>query len=279
MKLLSSVGSASTSTCSPDLLLSSASAGVNSISSGGSSVGAQRSGSIGSAVSNSAISNRSSSSSTRLQAHNYNAVLATTTSANNSALSSTALRTIGSGLHKEFATGTPLSGMAVKIEQQNLHQTPASSSRTPDAPLDTRSSKRSKIASANTAATTTYVGSYAAVASTPSSSIPTEAVGRQLRSRKTPQADTEATTSHPSASQGDLTGSSNGSSKSAPTKKRQVKFAPIPIVYPFFGAKLPETSKLIALKCLDYLQGKDIYAMSQVNTLWSRAAMDDALWE
>jgi hypothetical protein len=65
----------------------------------------------------------------------------------------------------------------------------------------------------------------------------------------------------------------------APGKKRTVKFAPIPIVYPFFGADLPPTSKIIALKCLDFLEGKDIYAMSQVNHLWSRAAMDDALWE
>ena len=76
---------------------------------------------------------------------------------------------------------------------------------------------------------------------------------------------------------GAITGNSNNNNSSS--KKRQVKFAPVPIVYPFFGEHLPPTSKVIALKCLDYLQGKDIYAMSQVNTLWSRAAMDDALWE
>jgi len=63
------------------------------------------------------------------------------------------------------------------------------------------------------------------------------------------------------------------------TKKRQVKFAPIVYEYPFFGAGLPKTSKLIALKCLDFLEGKDIYSMSQVNSLWNSAAMDDALWE
>ena len=62
-------------------------------------------------------------------------------------------------------------------------------------------------------------------------------------------------------------------------KKKTVKFQPIPIVYPFFGSTLPMTSKLVALTCLDYLEGKDIYSMSQVSSLWAKAAMDDALWE
>jgi hypothetical protein len=62
-------------------------------------------------------------------------------------------------------------------------------------------------------------------------------------------------------------------------KRRKVKFATTPIVYPFFGDILPETPKLIALKCLDFLSGKDIYTMSQVSSLWNKAAMDDALWE
>ncbi len=74
----------------------------------------------------------------------------------------------------------------------------------------------------------------------------------------------------------------SSSSNSAAGKKRQVQFAPFaPVVYeyPFFGPDNPKTSKAIALKCLDYLEGKDIYAMSQVNSFWCKAAMDDALWE
>lgn len=62
-------------------------------------------------------------------------------------------------------------------------------------------------------------------------------------------------------------------------KKRKVQFATPPIVYPFFGPDYPETPKLIALKVLDYLSGKDIYSMSVVNSLWNKAAMDEALWE
>jgi hypothetical protein len=50
-------------------------------------------------------------------------------------------------------------------------------------------------------------------------------------------------------------------------------------VYPFFGPRLPPTTKLIALSCLEYLDGPSLYAMSCVNHLWSQAAMDDALWE
>jgi hypothetical protein len=64
------------------------------------------------------------------------------------------------------------------------------------------------------------------------------------------------------------------------SKRRKVKFATsTPIIYPFFGEELPETPKLIALKCLDFLSGKDIYTMSQVNSLWNKAAFDEALWE
>jgi hypothetical protein len=103
---------------------------------------------------------------------------------------------------------------------------------------------------------------------------PATAADRQLRSRKLNGEDDDS--AH-------ATGASLTSSAlvraGEPAKKRQVKFAPIPIVYPFFGSHLPATSKLIALKCLDFLEGKDIYAMSQVNTLWCAAAMDDALWE
>eukprot|EP01032_Pedospumella_encystans_P029219 gene29219-33001_t len=76
--------------------------------------------------------------------------------------------------------------------------------------------------------------------------------------------------------------SAHAPSSSSAGKKRQVQFAPFaPVVYeyPFFGPDNPKTSKAIALKCLDYLEGKDIYAMSQVNSFWCKAAMDDALWE
>lgn len=109
-------------------------------------------------------------------------------------------------------------------------------------------------------------------------------VDRQLRSRKLSGDSEEGAHSNSNATGLSLAsaGSVTRGSAPAPTsggKKRQVKFAPIPIVYPFFGAGLPPTSKLIALKCLDFLEGKDIYAMSQVNTLWNAAAMDDALWE
>ncbi len=63
-------------------------------------------------------------------------------------------------------------------------------------------------------------------------------------------------------------------------RQRRVQFAnEAPICYPFFGEQLPAVSKVLALKCLDYLEGAEIYAMSQVNSLWSQAAVDDALWE
>ena len=68
--------------------------------------------------------------------------------------------------------------------------------------------------------------------------------------------------------------------KPAPLKKRKVKFATEKQpVYDFFGPNLPSTTKLTALRCLDFLESKDIYAVSQVNHLWCKAAMDDALWE
>jgi len=63
------------------------------------------------------------------------------------------------------------------------------------------------------------------------------------------------------------------------TRKRRVKFAPVAILYQFFGIYLPEAPKIVALRCLEYLDGKNIYSMSLVSTLWNRACMDDALWE
>jgi hypothetical protein len=64
-----------------------------------------------------------------------------------------------------------------------------------------------------------------------------------------------------------------------PVKRRKVKFAATPIVYPFFGDCLPEMPKIIALKILDSLPDRDFYTMATVNSLWNKAAMDDALWE
>jgi hypothetical protein len=68
---------------------------------------------------------------------------------------------------------------------------------------------------------------------------------------------------------------------SCPLKKRKVDFA-IPEmtepVYPFFGPHRP-TTKLIALSCLEYLDGPSLYSMSCVNRIWCQASMDDALWE
>jgi hypothetical protein len=54
---------------------------------------------------------------------------------------------------------------------------------------------------------------------------------------------------------------------------------PTKICYSFFGVTLPDVPKVTALKCLDYLSGGDIYAMSQVNSMWALVAVDDALWE
>jgi hypothetical protein len=69
-------------------------------------------------------------------------------------------------------------------------------------------------------------------------------------------------------------------SKPVPLKKRKVKFAtPKEPLYPFFGDGKPLMTKLTALRCLDFLDDKDLYSVSLVNHLWSKAAMDDALWE
>jgi hypothetical protein len=77
-----------------------------------------------------------------------------------------------------------------------------------------------------------------------------------------------------------------------PLKKRRVEFARHDTEelvqaeeecaeprYRFFGPKLPGTTKLIALSCLEYLDGPTLYSMSVVSRLWCQAAMDEALWE
>jgi hypothetical protein len=62
-------------------------------------------------------------------------------------------------------------------------------------------------------------------------------------------------------------------------KKRRVQFVEPPVEFAFFGGSHPCMPKLVALMILENLDGKGIYATSQVSTLWSSAAMDDALWE
>lgn len=51
------------------------------------------------------------------------------------------------------------------------------------------------------------------------------------------------------------------------------------IVYPFFGQDMPCAPKIVALRCLDFMDGPNIYAMSLVSSIWNKAAMDNALWE
>lgn len=67
--------------------------------------------------------------------------------------------------------------------------------------------------------------------------------------------------------------------KPSHVNKKRTRFAPTTVVYPFFGMTNPMFPKIIALRCLEYLGGKDFYSMSVVNTIWCRAAMDEALWE
>ena len=47
----------------------------------------------------------------------------------------------------------------------------------------------------------------------------------------------------------------------------------------FVGASNPKVPKIIALRVLEFLNGKELYNMSIVNSFWCKAAMDDALWE
>lgn len=64
---------------------------------------------------------------------------------------------------------------------------------------------------------------------------------------------------------------------SQPVKRR--KMNETKIVYPYFGPTLPHAPKICALRCLEYLDGKDFYSASVLNHLWSKTAMDSALWE
>ena len=60
-------------------------------------------------------------------------------------------------------------------------------------------------------------------------------------------------------------------------KKRKID--EIKIVYPYFGQERPHAPKVCALRCLEYLEGSDFYSVSVLNHLWSKTAMDNALWE
>ena len=66
---------------------------------------------------------------------------------------------------------------------------------------------------------------------------------------------------------------------SQPLKKRKVQIGHPVIVYEFFGPKNPPLPKVLALECLDYLDNSDLFSVSLVNSLWNKAAMDEALWE
>lgn len=66
------------------------------------------------------------------------------------------------------------------------------------------------------------------------------------------------------------------SSALPPMKKRRIDM--MTVVYPFFGDNAKIT-KLTALRILEYLDNKDLFAVSLVNVLLHSAALDDALWE
>ena len=61
-------------------------------------------------------------------------------------------------------------------------------------------------------------------------------------------------------------------------KRRRVMKEVDEPMYPFFGENIL-APKSVALRCLEFLPGKDIYSTSLVNHLWCKAAMDNALWE
>ena len=50
-------------------------------------------------------------------------------------------------------------------------------------------------------------------------------------------------------------------------------------IYPFFGSKNPFLTKVLMLSILDYLDNKDLYSMSIVNSHCNAAVLDDAIWE
>ena len=66
------------------------------------------------------------------------------------------------------------------------------------------------------------------------------------------------------------------SSSSGSSKKRKVSFAQEP-TYPFFGPHLPETTKKLALMCLDFLDPVDLMSMAEVSSLVSFCKIPFAL--
>ena len=60
-------------------------------------------------------------------------------------------------------------------------------------------------------------------------------------------------------------------------QKRKIKA--MKIVYPYFGSEVKQMPKIIALRCLEFLEGKDFYNVSILNNLWCKTALDPALWE
>ena len=60
---------------------------------------------------------------------------------------------------------------------------------------------------------------------------------------------------------------------------QQRKMKAMKIVYPYFGSEVAQVPKIVALRCLEYLEGTDFYSVSVMNNLWCKTALDPALWE
>jgi hypothetical protein len=73
--------------------------------------------------------------------------------------------------------------------------------------------------------------------------------------------------------------SSDSNNNSCDTSPCSSVMSNTPPLYYFFGTNSQPLPKITALRCLEYLDGKDIYSISVVNRLWCQASMDDALWE
>jgi len=72
----------------------------------------------------------------------------------------------------------------------------------------------------------------------------------------------------------------NNMSIARPLKKRKVKLADRDQPkYHFFGENHPPLTKLIALRCIEFLETRDLYPLSLVNRLFSHLAVDKAIWD
>lgn len=96
-------------------------------------------------------------------------------------------------------------------------------------------------------------------------------------SQATPAPLLASNTSTPSSSFQSTNAQTVNNAVALPVKRR--KMNETKIVYPYFGPTLPQAPKICALRCLEYLDGKDFYSASVLNHLWSKTAMDSALWE